>query len=114
VTDEGAIGYHTRFVEAVDDDLDMPAALTVLHEAIADEKVPPQDRWNLVASWDQVLGLDLVKSAELPPDLVALLHRRDEARAAKDFARADAIRDELRAKGIEVLDSASGTRWVRV
>jgi cysteinyl-tRNA synthetase len=114
LSDDAALAHHARFVEALDDDLDLPAAVTVLHEAIADEDVSPQDRWNLVASWDEVLGLDLVKAAELSPELVALLRERDQARSAKDFARADAIRDQLRENGIEVLDSAGGTRWVRV
>jgi cysteinyl-tRNA synthetase len=112
--DERALAHHARFIEALDDDLDLPAALTVLHESIADVDVSAHDRWSLVASWDEVLGLDLVRPAELPPELVALLAERDRARAAKDFARADAIRDQLREKGIEVLDSAEGTRWVRI
>jgi len=46
-------------------------------------------------------------------EIDALVAERDAARAAKDFARADAIRDELTERGIELLDGAEGTRWRR-
>jgi cysteinyl-tRNA synthetase len=113
VTDRRAISLHDRFLAAVDDDLDLPKALTVLHETLADENVRPADRWSLAASWDQILGLDLVARNELSADLEALVRERDEARASKNFARADAIRDRLGAEGIDLLDSPDGTRWVR-
>jgi cysteinyl-tRNA synthetase len=67
----------------------------------------------VVASWDNVLGLDLIASADLPPALRALIDERDAARAAGDYARGDEIRERLKADGIDLLDSASGTRWTR-
>jgi cysteinyl-tRNA synthetase len=60
-----------------------------------------------------VLGLDLSGTDDLPAHLAALLAEREEARTGKNFARADEIRDRLRAEGIEVLDSSEGTRWVK-
>jgi cysteinyl-tRNA synthetase len=113
VREEGAVAYHDRFMAAVDDDLDFPAALRVVHEAIGDDGVPADIRHRLVGSWDEILGLDLVRSDGLPDELEALVRQREEARGAKDFARADAIRDRLRAHGVELLDSANGTRWVK-
>jgi cysteinyl-tRNA synthetase len=113
LTDDRAVRYHDRFVDAIDDDLDLPAALTVLHEAITDEAVPPAARWSLIASWDEILGLDLVASDNLPNELAVLVRQREQARESKDFARADAIRDQLRSAGVELLDSPEGTRWVR-
>ncbi|MEX0875017.1 MAG: cysteine--tRNA ligase [Actinomycetota bacterium] len=110
---DGAVAYHDRFIGAIDDDLDLPAAVTVLHETLADDSIPPTDRRSLVGSWDEILGLDLIGSDELPPELAQLVRRRDEARAARDFAGADEIRDRLRAQGVELLDSDKGTRWVR-
>jgi cysteinyl-tRNA synthetase len=112
-TDTSALGYHDRFVAAIDDDLDFPEAVTVLHEALGDNAISPASRRSLVASWDQVLGLDLVGSDNLPAELAALMRERDQAREEKDFAKADAIRDRLRSAGIELLDSDGGTRWVR-
>ncbi len=108
-----SLAHHERFVAALDDDLDLPNALTVLHEMLADTSVSPSDRWSLAASWDQVLGLDLVRSDGLPTELGDLIKQRDEARASRDFQRADEIRDRLREQGIELLDSSEGTRWVR-
>jgi cysteinyl-tRNA synthetase len=113
ITDDRALGYHSRFVDAIDDDLDLPAAVTILHELISDSDVAPAHRWMLAASWDAVLGLDLAASDELDPALATLLDEREKARGRRDFARADEIRDQLRASGIDLLDSASGTRWVK-
>ena len=113
VKDDAALAYHERFIRAVDDDLDFPTALVVVHEAATDERVPPALRWELVASWDRILGLDLVRSTDLDPALAALIGERDAARAANDYARADAIRDRLRRAGVELLDSAEGTTWVK-
>ena len=108
-----ALAYHDRFLAAIDDDLDFPAALVVLHDALSDETVPAAERFMLAGSWDNVLGLDLVGGDGLAPELESLIRERDDARAAKDFARADEIRDRLQESGVDLLDSADGTRWVR-
>jgi len=113
LTDEASIAYQERFLGAVDDDLDLPAALVILHEVLSDGAVPPEKRFALLASWDAILGLDLVSEEELPAELASLIEERERARAAGDYGRADGIRDRLRAAGVEVLDSSEGTRWVR-
>jgi cysteinyl-tRNA synthetase len=113
VTDATAIGYHDRFVRSVSDDLDFPQALLVLHELLSDNDVSPDDRRTLAESWDEVLGLRLAEHDDLPEELAALVREREDARTRKDFARADEIRERLRASGVELLDSAAGTRWVR-
>jgi cysteinyl-tRNA synthetase len=113
LTDAEALAFHDRFVEAIDDDLDFPQAVKVLHEFVGNAAVAPDIRRSVVASWDNVLGLDLIASGDLPVELRALIDERDVARAKGDYARGDAIRDRLKANGIDVLDSASGTRWVR-
>ena len=67
----------------------------------------------LLASWDQVLGLDLEREARSTWEPTAamreLMAQRDDARAAKDYATCDRLRDELAALGVEVMDTASGT-----
>ena len=113
VAGDDALAAHDRFMAAVDDDLDLPGALTVVHDLVGNERLAPGLRRMLVASWDAVLGLDLVPSDDLAPDLRALIDERAAARAAGDYARSDAIRVRLREKGIDILDSATGTRWVR-
>lgn len=111
-----ALPYRERLDEAVSDDLNTPKALVVLDELLADKRVAPADRLAALADFDAVLGLDLgsLRREDLrvrpttatlaETDIAAKLAERREARAAKDFARSDAIRDELAAQGIEVMD----------
>jgi cysteinyl-tRNA synthetase len=101
-----------RFRVAVSDDLDMPEAVKVLNEVVS-SPIPDGDKYALLASWDRVLGLDLERLAragfEVPDDVQALIDQRDAARAARDFARGDEIRDQLTAMGWEVMDTPEGT-----
>ncbi|MGF7147195.1 cysteinyl-tRNA synthetase [Sphingomonas zeicaulis] len=104
------------FDAALADDLNTPKALTVLDQAIADKKLAPGLRLGLIARMDAALGLNLptLTRADLrlrPADALltdeaveARMAERKAARAAKDFATSDAIRDELSAQGIEIMD----------
>ena len=119
-----AHAYADRLEEAVSDDLATPRALPILDELLADKRVAPADRIAALDDFDAVLGLDLVTisredlrirpvSATIDEATIAarLADRRD-ARAAKDFERSDAIRDELAAAGVEVMDGDSlGWDW---
>ncbi|MEH3121716.1 MAG: cysteine--tRNA ligase [Sphingomonas phyllosphaerae] len=111
-----ALPYIEQLDAALSDDLATPRALPILDALLGDKKLPPADRLATLAAFDAVLGLDLVRldRATLrvrPMDAVldesaieARLVERKEARAAKDFAQSDAIRDELSANGVEVMD----------
>lgn len=108
--------YLDRLDAAVSDDLNTPKALPVLEELLADKRLDSQARLMALAQFDAVLGLDLLElsRADLrvrPADALvteaeieARLAKRREARAAKDFARSDEIRDELLGAGVEVMD----------
>ena len=102
------------FRDAVANDLDLPAAVVVLNETVSTPDLSAGEKYALLATWDQVLGLDLERLARedwQPSDEVKeLVRRRDEARKAKDFATSDAIRDQLSAMGLEVMDTPEGTR----
>ncbi len=102
-----------RFREAVADDLDMPRALVVLNETVS-ASIPDAEKYALLASWDDVLGLDLehdVREAWQPTEeMRRLVAERDAARAARDFGRADELRSRLQAMGLEVMDSPDGTK----
>ena len=111
-----AAAYVERLDAAVSDDLATPRALPVLDELLADKKVSVRDRLAALAKFDAVLGLGLAtltradlrvrpaKAETSQEEIAARLAERREARAAKDFARSDAIRDELAAAGVEVMD----------
>jgi cysteinyl-tRNA synthetase len=102
-----------RFRAAVADDLDFPRAIVVLNEAVS-SNLPGGEKYTLLASWDAVLGLDLERDAREAwgpsEEMQTLVAERDAARAVKDFARADEIRKELQAMGLEVMDTPGGTR----
>jgi cysteinyl-tRNA synthetase len=59
---------------------------------------------------DSVLGVGKLAEVQVPPEITALLEARQAARKAKDFKRADAIREELRTKGWIIEDTAKGAR----
>jgi len=113
-----------KFEEAMLDDLNTPIALTALEDALAVKKVDAGIKRAVVESMDAVLGLGLFdltrealrirpKSAAITEDEIeAALEQRKAARAEKDFAKSDAIRDELMAKGVEVMDGDPlGWEW---
>ena len=113
-----------KFDEAMADDLGTPIALTALEDALAVKKVDAGIKRAVVEDMDAVLGLNLFgltradlrirpKTATITEDEIeAALARRKEARAAKDFAVSDAIRDELAAQGVEVMDGDPlGWEW---
>jgi cysteinyl-tRNA synthetase len=110
----------TDFGEALDDDLNTPAAIAALHALVAAghraEIEPAETRAAVVRGLD-VLGI-AHEATDLQGDIVGplvelLLAQREDARKSKDFGRADAIRDQLAAVGVQIEDSASGPRWFR-
>ncbi|HSJ78361.1 MAG TPA: cysteine--tRNA ligase [Erythrobacter sp.] len=113
-----------RFDAAIANDLNTAEALTVFEEMLGLKKVAPECIVTAASKMDSVLGLGLAsltradlrirpKSARLTEaEIAAALDRRKEARAAKDFAASDAIRDELAAQGVEVMDGDPlGWEW---
>ncbi len=120
--DEWQQPFKDRFVAAINDDLNMPGALAAVHELIteANRREQPTAILHTLYDWDQVLGLRLKEkaekrmSAQLPPELQALIDERQAARKARDFARADALRAQLKEAGIEIEDTPQGIRWKRV
>jgi cysteinyl-tRNA synthetase len=108
---EPMAGYRARFVEAISEDMAMPSALAMAHAVAAGDDLNPGQRRALLLDFDRVLGLDLARAepdAPLPTGAAELLERRAAARAARDFAASDALRDELAALGVEVRDTPEG------
>jgi len=111
--------YVERLTAAFDDDLDTPTALVALADLEKDTEIPPGSKFETFAWVDRILGLDLVRDVgkprevvtDLPTGAAELLDRRAAARAAKDFATSDQLRDELAALGVTVTDTKDGQSW---
>jgi cysteinyl-tRNA synthetase len=104
------------FLDALADDFNTPQAFAALYELIAEgNRRELSGARPILEELLPLLGLDslLHEQEAADPDAEKLLAEREQARADKDFERADAIRDELAAKGWEVRDSAEGARLVR-
>ena len=116
------------FINAMDDDLAIPAALGVLHETVraGNAAVDGEDLEAAAASvvavlaMTEVLGINPISAkwanaasndSVLDALVQSLIAERNAARAAKDFARSDAIRDQLTAAGITIEDGANATNW---
>jgi cysteinyl-tRNA synthetase len=109
---EPMAGYRSRFADAIADDLAMPAALALAHAVAGADNIAPAQRRALLLDFDRVLGLSLdappEAAGDLPDGAAELLERRAAARAARDYATSDALRQELAAMGVDVRDTPDG------
>ncbi len=113
-----------RFTDALDHDLNISAAWGEVFEwvretnrRIAEKSLPARDAATALAAWENVnavLGIAAAAAAEAPPEIVALLEAREAAREARDFKRADAVRNELKAKGWVIEDTPKGPKLKKV
>ena len=113
--------YRERFEAALCDDLNSSMAITILYDMLKDE-MNDATKYALAESFDEVLSLDLTTAhamkeadkgvdAELEAFVLAKIEERKAAKNEKDFAKADAIRAELLAKGIVIEDTREGVKW---
>ena len=108
-----AESWEERFRSAIADDLDLPAVMALVAE-LTRADLAPRLKARLLTSWDRVLGLDLDRSVatqSLPGGTSQLLDAREKARAAKDFATSDRLREELARAGVTVTDTPEGQKW---
>jgi cysteinyl-tRNA synthetase len=114
--------YDAKFKDAISDDLNTSMAITIVYDAL---KADTNDATKkaLMGSFDKVLSLGLLDGpavkeentdSELESFVTAKIEERKEAKKAKDFAKADAIRAELLAMGIALEDTREGVKWKRV
>ena len=111
--------YEKDFEDAINDDLNLPLALGVLWTMIKEPK--SKDIFDLALKFDSVFGLNLKDAHEnleevnkdIPEDILAIAQKRFDAKKAKDFATADALRNELKENGYSVLDSKDGFKVVK-
>lgn len=115
--------YESRFVTALSQDLDTPAALSVLWELVRDTTIAPPRKLATLHTFDSLLALGLSKPiAEgrsalgivsvdaLPQEIQDLMKAREDARRTKDWAKADAARDKIESLGYTLEDTSNGPR----
>jgi cysteinyl-tRNA synthetase len=108
--------YKTDFDAAIADDLNIPKALGILWGMV---RLPVKSKaiYDMAQEFDKVLGLKLdtepeaEEAADLDAEVEALIAERQAARKAKNFARADEIRDMLKERGIALEDTPQGVKW---
>ena len=116
--------YIKKFDEAMDDDLNTADAISAIFELVKYSNTKIKEGitseyasklYETLKTLSDVLGLKCeVKEEILDADILALIEERTAAKKNKDFARADAIRDELLSKGIILKDTREGVKWQRV
>ena len=94
----------------------MPKKETIqVQLAAPNPNLSPATRFAMVQRFDRVLGLNLAAAAgqtqTLPPGAAELIERREAARAERDWAAADRLRQELATMGVDLADTRSGTTW---
>jgi cysteinyl-tRNA synthetase len=110
----------TGFESALDDDLNIAGALGALFEFIREANkrtISPDEAAGILGTWqrlDRVLGFGMPVKSEVPTEVQALVEERQAARKAKDFKRADAVRDQLAKMGWTIEDTPRGPRAKRV
>ncbi len=130
LTEDGAVSkdeldlYRRRFIEAVGNDLNTALGLSLIYDVLKAD-INDATKLAIINDFDRVLSLDLTRPepkedtySNVTDEELAfindMLARRAEAKAAKDFATADAIRQELLDKGIAIKDTREGAVWERV
>jgi cysteinyl-tRNA synthetase len=104
--------FREKFLEAVNDDLNMPRGMAVIQEMLKSD-IPNSEKHATILDFDRVLGFGLGqvdKPREIPPEVRKLVEARRQARMSKDFAASDRLRGEIQALGYEVKDTRDGMK----
>ena len=102
-------GYENEFLEAINNDLNMPVALAVVWKMLKEEK--SSDVYNTIIKFNQVLGFDFdveIKVDQIPQEVKDMAETRWQAKKDKNWAMADEMRNQITALGYQILDSKDG------
>ena len=107
--------HKSKFLEAVNDDLNMPRALAAVQELLK-SNIGDDQKYTTILDFDRILGLDLDqvnKPQELPSEVKKLVDARQKAREDKEWEASDRLRDEIQALGYMVHDTTDGMKVIK-
>src|SRR3989344_8942667 len=102
--------YNKKFLEAVNDDLNVPKGLSILWQVLRDNKIGSRKKYSLALKFDKVLGLNLknVRKEIIPEEIKLMAEERENYRRLKEWKKSDEIREAIRKKGYQVEDTSEG------
>ena len=116
IKDDGKVNknYLSNFENAINDDLNMPRAMSVLWTMVRDEKA--YGKINTIKRMDKVFGLDLLKVEKIKIDskIMNLVKEREKARVEKKWEKADELREKIKNKGYKVDDTSEGSKVQKI
>ncbi|MBR9676051.1 cysteine--tRNA ligase [Candidatus Woesearchaeota archaeon] len=115
---EAKTKHETEFIDAVQDDINMPRALAVVFAVLKDDAISNKDKLGLLYDFDKVLGLGFEDFKEdkvvVSKEVKVLIEKREKARKLKDWASADKIRDEIKKLGYNIKDTQQGVKVEKI
>ncbi len=104
--------YKARFVNFMDNDLDIPQALALMWELVKDTKITPANKRATMLDFDKVFGFGLanITHDHIPEKVLKLVSEREDARRHKDWTVSDILRAKINAEGYEVKDTEKGPK----
>jgi len=104
--------YSKKFLNLINDDLNIPQALALMWKLIKDKKVPSSEKYKLLLDFDKIFGLNIekIKKLKIPKKIKELVEEREKYRKEHYFKKADEIRKKIEALGYRVEDTEEGPR----
>ena len=104
--------YEKKFLETVNDDLDMPKSLAIMWQLIKDKKVSDNEKYAILLDFDKVLGLNLnkIKKPRISSNIRILAREREKYRKDKNWERADELRKKAEKMGDIIEDTDEGSK----
>ena len=110
----GCAEYEQKFLDAINNDLDLPGAMAIMWDLIKNPMYPGSSKRRTLLKFDKVLGLGLSKikrgKISVPAEIQTLIAERDGARFSKNWHKSDELRKKIEAAGYTVEDTPEGTK----
>lgn len=108
--------YKNKFIEALDNNLESPKALSILWDLVKDKDINDQDKLATILDFDKVFGfgLDKIKEENIPQEIIKIAEERKIARDSKDWAKSDELRNKIKNFGYEIKDTGDGYKITKI